>query len=103
MIRLSQDADLSIVRSKNGEDSGRLPQRNEPQFWVRESELHPLPVSVMREIINVQVGQCGNQIGYKVVKCCATNLRVATKMLVALSLLSVGQFTRHNRVCLVLP
>lgn len=55
------------VRSKNGVVRGRLPQRNESQFWVRASELHPLSVSVMREIINVQVGQCGNQIGYKVV------------------------------------
>jgi len=26
----------------------------------------PLVACVMREIINVQVGQCGNQIGYKV-------------------------------------
>lgn len=63
----AQDADLSIVRSKNGVDSGRLPQRNEPQLWVRASEQHLLPFCVMREIINVQVGQCGNQIGYKVV------------------------------------
>ena len=46
-------------------------------------------LNVMREIINVQVGQCGNQIGYKVVWCSGTNLRVATKFKGALFLLSV--------------
>ena len=49
-------------------ESDRLPQRNEPVLWARASEQHLFFIGyVMREIINVQVGQCGNQIGYKVV------------------------------------
>lgn len=81
----TQDADLSKFLS-NGVESDRLPQRNEPVLWARASEQHLFSVGyVMREIINVQVGQCGNQIGYKVV-----NLVVATKLPVAFFLLSVG-------------